>query len=103
LDRVALILGLLLSLTGVTAASRGQDPVPHTLSGVMTIAGALAYRSSKRRRLGLCDNSIERRLVEVVALAAIVALLLLHNDVLARIYREPVPHQLNSASEQLRA
>ena len=50
----ALILG---SLFLMTAASRGQDAAPQVLSAVGVIVGALAFRSLKRRRLGLCDGT----------------------------------------------
>jgi hypothetical protein len=96
---VALILGLLFL---ITAASRGQDAVPQILSGVGVIVGALAFRSLKRRRLGLCDDSIGRRVAEGAALVSIVALVLLQSNVLAR-NREPVPNHLIPTSEQLLA
>jgi hypothetical protein len=97
---VALILGLLFLMT---APSRGQDRFPQSLSGLETIAGALAYRSLKRRRLGLCENSIGRRLAEGTALLSIVALVLLQSNLLGRGYREPVPNHLIPAWEQLLA
>lgn len=96
----ALILGTLFLMT---AASRGYDAVPQVLSGAGTIVGALAYRSLKRRRLGLCDNSIGRRVAEGTALLSIVALLLLQSSVLARMDREPVPTRAIPAWEQLLA
>ena len=97
---LALILGLLLLMT---AASRGQEAVSQILGGAGTIVGALACRSLKRRRLGLCDNSIGRRVAEGAALVSIVALVLLQGNVLVRTHREPVPHPLIPASEQLLA
>ena len=96
----ALILGALFLMT---AASRGYDAIPQVLSGAATIVGALAYRSLKRRRLGLCDNSIGRRVAEGTALLSIVALLLLQSSVLARMHREPVPTRAIPAWEQLLA
>lgn len=96
----ALVLGFLFLLT---AAARGQDMVPHILSGGGVIAGALAFRSLKRRRLGLCDNSIGRRVAESAALVSIVALVLLQSNILRRMHPEPVPDHLVSASEQLLA
>ena len=96
----ALILGLLFSMT---AASRSQDPLLPTLCGVGAVVGALAFRSLKRRRLGLCDDSIGRRVAEGAALVSIVALVLLQSNVLARMYREPVPNLVIPASEQLLA
>jgi len=96
----ALILGALFLMT---AASRGYDAVPQVLSAAGTIGGALAYRSLKRRRLGLCDNSIGRRVAEGAALLSIVALLLLQSSVLAHMHREPVPTRAIPAWEQLLA
>jgi hypothetical protein len=97
---VALMLGLLFLMT---APSRGRDRFPQTLNGVGTIVGALAYRSLKRRRLGLCDNSIGRRVVEGAALVSIVALVLLQSNVLVHMSSEPVPNHLIPAWEQLLA
>ena len=97
---LALILGLLFLMT---AASRGQEAVSQILSGAGTIVGALAYRSLKRRRLGLCDDSIGRRVAEGAALVSIVAFVLLQGNVLARTHREPVPNLPIPASEELLA
>lgn len=96
---VALILGLLFL---ITAASRGQDAAPQILGGVEVIVGALAFRSLKHRRLGLCDDSIGRRVAEGAALVSIVALVLFQSNVRART-REPVPNHLIRTSEQLLA
>lgn len=96
----ALVLGLLFL---ITAAGRGQEAVSQVLSGAGTIVGALAFRSLKRRRLGLCDSSIGRRVAEGASLVAIVALVLLQSNVLGRMYPEPVPNHLIPAWEQLRA
>ena len=60
-------------------------------------------RSLKRRRLGLCDSSIGRRVAEGAALVSIVALVILQGNVLARTHREPVPNSLIPATEQLLA
>lgn len=97
---LALILGLLFLMT---AASRGQEAVSQILSGAGTIVGALAYRSLKRRRLGLCDDSIGRRVAEGASLVAVVALVLLQSNLIGRMYPEPVPNHLIPAWEQLRA
>jgi hypothetical protein len=97
---VALILGLLFSMT---APGRSREPVPQTLCGVAAVAGALAFRSKKRRRLGLCDDSSGRRVAEGAALVSIVALVVLQSSVLARMYREPRPTLPIPASEQLLA
>src|SRR5687767_707785 len=82
---VVLILGLFFSLT---AAGRSREPVPQTLCGAGAVVGALAFRSMKRRRLGLCDDSSGRRVAEGAALVSIVALVLLQSSVLTRMYRE---------------
>jgi len=101
---VALVLGFLFLITGLTAAGRGQDAIGQgqALSGAGTIVGALAFRSLKRRRLGLCDNSVARRVAEGAAFLSIVALVLLQSNLLAR-NREPSPHPAIPAWEQLRA
>lgn len=97
---IALTLGLLFAMT---AASRSREPVPQTLCGVGVVVGALAFRSMKRRRLRLCDDSIGRRVAEGAALVSVVALVLLQSNVLAPMYREPLPNLPIPASEQLLA
>ena len=96
---VALVLGLLFL---ITAAGRGQEAAPQLLSGVGVIVGALASRSLKRRRLGLCDNSLGRRVAEAIALVSIVVIVLFQSNVLDR-NREPVPNHHTSTLEQLLA
>ena len=95
----ALILG---SLFLMTAAGRGQDAASQVLTGIGVIVGALAFRSLKRRRFGLCDDSIGRRVAERTALLSIVVLVLLQSNALAR-NREPVSNHRIPAWEQLRA
>ena len=97
---VALILGVHFLMN---APRRSPEPVPQTFCGVGVVVGALAFRSMKRRRLGLCDDSSGRRVAEGAALVSTVALVLIQTSVLARMSREPLPTPPIPASEQLLA
>ena len=80
---VALVLGAALILSAV---SRGAPS--RSTSGVVTILGALAYRSAKRTKLGLATPMPHRTALEAIAIVAIFAVVLLQRDVLAL---APVP------------
>jgi hypothetical protein len=74
---VALVLGGLLILA---VFSRGTPS--KAISGVVTIFGALAYRSAKQTKLGLATATPYRTALEALAIVAILALALLGRDVL---------------------
>jgi len=75
---VALVFGALLILSAV---SRGAPS--RSISGVVTILGALAYRSAKRAKLGLATATPYRTALEVLAIVAIFAVVFLERDVIA--------------------
>ena len=81
---VALVFGALLILS---ALSRGAPS--RSISGVVTILGALAYRSAKRTKLGLATATPYRTALEAFAIVAIFAVVLIQRDVLAL---APVPN-----------
>lgn len=58
------------------------------------ILGALAYRSLKRRRLGIKANSTARQIFEMAALVAALALVLLQNRLADRLYQDPFSNVL---------
>ena len=84
---VALVFGALLILS---ALSRGAPS--KAIPGVVTILGALAYRSAKRTKLGLATATPYRTALESLAIVAILALALLGRDVLP-----PVPNLIFTA------
>jgi hypothetical protein len=79
---VALVFGALMILS---ALSRGAPS--RAIPGVVTILGALAYRSAKQTKLGLATAMSYRTAMEALAVVAILTLALLGRDVLP-----PVPH-----------
>lgn len=55
---------------------------------IVIILGSLAYRSVKRRRLGLAPDSTQRRVFEGIALLAIVILVLFRRDPMQHFHDE---------------
>lgn len=90
---VALILGALSFAGSIAQAARG-DHGANPLGGTVIIIGALAYRSFKRRRLALVASTIWRQVIELLALALIVFLVVLQNDLKTRVANDPVPNVL---------
>ena len=76
------------------SVSRLQDggTAAGLVAGPMIVLGALAYRSRKRRLLGLRKTTAIRRVLEVLALACILAAWLLQNDITLLIATDPVPN-----------
>lgn len=64
------------------------------VAGPMVILGALAYRSRKRRRMGLRDSTMVRRCLEGLTISAILAAWLLKNDLMRLMYEDPIPNFL---------
>lgn len=83
---VALILGALTLVAGLT------QPGSLLVAGPIIIVGALAYRSAKKRYLGEVKNSLVRKGLEGAAIVAIVAAVLLQNDLPRLIATDPVPN-----------
>ncbi|HUQ38314.1 MAG TPA: tetratricopeptide repeat protein, partial [Aestuariivirga sp.] len=83
---IALILGILGFASGLTQLT---DMI---VGGPALILGALVYRSCKKRKLGEVDNTTLRLVLELTALASIVLLIGLQNDLRNRIIQEPVPN-----------
>ena len=83
---IALICGTLALVAGLA------HPSSALTAGIITILGALAYRSAKKRKLGEVKTSVTRQVLEVIALTVIVAAVLLQNDVAKQIETDPVPN-----------
>jgi hypothetical protein len=81
-------------LGGFDKARLVESAGNRTLGGLVTIVGALAYRSQKRRHLGLRSDSQRRRFVERAALVAVVALVVLQRDLLRQMVSDPTTNLL---------
>ena len=90
---LAIVFGTL-TLLGAPAQLQqaGGAAVAGFISGPIMILGALAYRSRKRRLLGLRTETMLRRSVEALALAAIVLLIILRNDIVFEIATDSFPY-----------
>lgn len=85
---IALVLGILILVTGLT------QPSSLLITGLVIILGAMAYRSAKKRMLGEVKNSLLRKGLEIMAIFIIAAAVLLQNDLINRIVTDPVPNMI---------
>lgn len=76
---LALIVGCLYFLSGISAASRSEN-TEGFVGGPIIILGAIAYRSAKKRKLGEVKSSLTRKSLEVVILLLICFLAFARND-----------------------
>lgn len=81
---IALILGIPLSITGFANSNS------FAIAGPIIVVGALAYRSAKKRKLGEVNDSIFRKVIEVVVIIAIAFVILSINNLANYIAKEPV-------------
>jgi predicted anti-sigma-YlaC factor YlaD len=83
---LAIALGVMMLAAGLA---------PHTSdlmhAGVVTLLGAFAYRSAKKRRLAEVPNSKMRLALELTAMALLIASVLLLNDLQYRLAEHPFP------------
>lgn len=86
---IAIILGILMI---ATIATQPQGSV--YIAGVVTVLGALAYRSCKRRKLGEVRSSPLRIGLEIFALIVAVLIIVLQSDLKNRLITDPVPNIL---------
>jgi hypothetical protein len=92
---IALVFGALALIVGINAITTNSGPTGGTaLLGLITILGALAYRSAKRRKLGEVGSTTFRKCLEVALLLAIVALIFAQNDVKRALAEEPIANCL---------
>lgn len=85
---IALVLGILLFISGITQPN--IPPLAHAFAGLVAILGALAYRSAKKRLLSEVKTSLLRKSFEISAMAVIIILLLLQDDLINRMITRPV-------------
>jgi hypothetical protein len=90
-SNITLILGILGFMGGVARVSNG-DTSGDPFTGVLMILGSLSYKSLKKRKIGLVENSLARKLFESLALLAIVAIVVLQRDLHTHLVRDPVPN-----------
>lgn len=86
---IAIILGLIMI---AAIAAQPQSSLP--IAGAVTLLGALAYRSCKRRGLGEVPSTALRKGLETAALVAAVLVILLQTDLKRRLILDPVPNIL---------
>jgi TRAP-type C4-dicarboxylate transport system permease large subunit len=86
---LAIILGLIMI---ATIGTQPQSSTP--IAGVVTLLGALAYRSCKRRRLCEVRSRQLRKGLEILALVAAVLIIVLQTNLKERLYFEPVSNIL---------
>lgn len=86
---VALIIGVLAFLGSVAQLANGNT-LSDPLTGLLIILGALAYKSLKKRKLGIVKSSVFRQGFEGAALGIIVLLVVLQNNLQTRIINDPV-------------
>ena len=89
----ALVLGWMGVAGCAGAIGRGEEPAT-LISAPMMILGALAYRSRRRRHLGLRSDTYSRMCMEGVTLAVVVTAWLGVNDLEESIRNEPIPFLL---------
>lgn len=80
----ALIIGVLSMASGIA------KPGSLLISGLIITLGALAYRSAKKRWLSEATQSLLRKSLEAIGIIAIVAVVLLQNNLKALIASEPI-------------
>ena len=90
---VVLVLGILSFLGAVSQIPMGITGI-NPLAGLVMILGALAYKSLKKRKLGIVKQSLIRSVLEYVALALIVLLIVLQNNLMDQIANDPVPNMI---------
>lgn len=90
---IALVLGILSLLGGVNSAASGDPTGASSMAtGISMTLGALAYKSCKKRQLGLVQNTPLRRGFEILAMLVIAwgmfwPMILVHNGLTSWIIR----------------
>lgn len=90
---LAIVFGTIYFLGAPAQLEAGGDAAG-LIAGPIVILGALAYRSRKRRLLGLRTETMLRRSVEALVLAAIVLSIILRNDIVFEIETDPFPYAI---------
>jgi len=88
---ITLIIGILIFLGAIAQISSGNFQAS-ILAGEVMILGSLAYRSLKKRRLGLVESTKLRQFSEIIALILIITLVVFQQDFRVRLIHDPVPN-----------
>lgn len=86
---IAIVAGLFMI---AAIATQPQSSLP--IAGAVTLFGALAYRSCKRRRLGEVRSTALRQGLEILALLAAILIIVLQTNLKERLILDPVPNIL---------
>lgn len=91
---IAIIVGILLCLTGFSPTSGLQFRHSSIIGGIVAILGALAYRSAKKRALGqLKDTGIQKGF-EITVMVVLVVFVLVQHDLLNKAYTNPLGYAI---------
>lgn len=88
---IALILGVLSFLGAIGQIGSGNVNA-NPIRGVVIILGALAYKSLKKRKLGIVKSTRTRQFLETLALILILGLIVLQKDFKTQLANDPVPN-----------
>ena len=88
---LAIVAGILYFAGSLSKVQDGGNAAG-LVAGPMIVLGALAYRSRKRRLLGLRKATLVRRCIEILALLVILAAWLLQKDIKLLIATDPIPN-----------
>lgn len=94
---IALVLGILMFVSGTANIVKNNAKYQDSdliIAGPITVLGALAYRSAKKRKRGEVKDSLLRKGLEMAAIFVLVAAVALQNDVVNRIEANPIPNGL---------
>ena len=88
---IAIILGFVGLAGALGQISSGNTQADPNVF-IFMIIGGFAYKSLKKRKLGLVKNSILRRVLEPIALILIFLMVVLQNNFIQRLLQDPVPN-----------
>ena len=94
---IALVLGILMFLSGIANIMKNNAKCQTSdliIAGPVTVLGALAYRSAKKRKRGEAKDSRLRKGFELVAIVVLVAVVVLQDNIVNRIEANPIPNGL---------
>lgn len=80
---VTLTLGILAIMAGLS------NPSEILMTGIYITLCSLAYRSAKKRNLGLITSTSKRKTTEIIALIVMIGLILLQNNLKIALINEP--------------
>jgi hypothetical protein len=87
---LAIILGTLLVITGLSKAGTGPDSINYINCGIQTLLGAMAYRWAKKRKHEEIPNTGLRKTLECVLIFFVVAITVFRNDLRTAIVADPI-------------